>query len=80
MTTRGEYLVASFEASESQRHAVSRIKAAAAHLIDLVDDIWRDPEAHGDQRRCASLAITNIEQGAMWAVKAATKQPADDPA
>lgn len=45
---------------------VSQIKQKAAELINLVEELkQKDP-------RLASLAQTSFEEGAMWAVKAAT--------
>ena len=45
---------------------VARIKRDAARLIDTIHEL-----AHGD-KRCQALAMTAVEEGAMWAVKAAT--------
>lgn len=45
---------------------VKRIKSLAAELIDLCEEL------KGRNGRAASIAVTNIEQGARWAVKAAT--------
>ncbi len=53
---------ASFNPSDKPR--VDRIKLLAAALISEIED--------GPSSREAALAVTNIEQGAMWAVKAAT--------
>jgi hypothetical protein len=61
----GEYYVGkSF--NPSQHPAVEEIKAKAADLIDCIHRTGIDP-------RTRALAITNIEQGAMWGVKSATK-------
>lgn len=49
--------------------SVDEIKLLAAALISRMEPIR---EARGDGGRCAAIAITNIEQAAMWAVKAAT--------
>lgn len=46
---------------------VDHIKRIAAELIDYVLHEGRDP-------RCTAIAVTNIEQAAMWAVKSVTKQ------
>jgi hypothetical protein len=61
---------------------VDRIKLLAAALITACE-VVRDGRDSGaddpgypakpDAAREVALAITNIEQGAMWAVKAATK-------
>lgn len=51
---------------------VDKIKRAAAALIDMVDQI----QAAGDEVvRLKVLAMTHIEDAAMWAVKAVTKPP-----
>jgi hypothetical protein len=63
--TEGEYLVGvSFNPGGLE--SVNEIKQKAADLIDCID-------THGIDPRTRALAITNIEQGAMWAVKSATK-------
>lgn len=46
---------------------VSEIKEAAADLIDLCET-----QLKGREPRLAALAQTAFEEGAMWAVKAAT--------
>jgi hypothetical protein len=69
----GEYRVGvTFNPSGDE--TVNKIKQAAASLIDLCHigaDHTDDPEIG----RLWSLAMTHIEDGAMWAVKAATKKP-----
>lgn len=79
MQTKGQYLVGTtFNPSSSGK--VDRIKALAAELIDEIEWIELNT-ADGDEvqnreiMRCRATAITNVEQGAMWAVKAATKKP-----
>lgn len=73
--TKGEYRVGiSFNPSGDDM--VGKIKRQAADLIDLIETI----DAHKDGpntevMRLKSLAQTAIEDGAMWAVKAATKGP-----
>lgn len=77
--TKGEYRVGiGFNPSASG--LVAQIKVAASELIDLIDSIairaddgeWsRDRNA--EVQRLKALAQTAIEEGAMWAVKAATK-------
>ena len=80
--TEGEYRVG-IDFNPSDMDEVSEIKRAAADLIDLIDRI---PDAHsgladaevlrtGQIRRLKALAMSEIENGAMWAVKAATKGP-----
>jgi hypothetical protein len=79
--TYGEKLVRSgFNTSESQD--VKEIKELAAKLIDRIREVvptgtanLTDPEAIERAQqigRHVSLAITHIETGAMFAVKAAT--------
>ena len=65
--TRGEWLLGiNFNPSNDDK--VGQIKRRAADLIDYIIDNEGDP-------RCASLAVTAIEKGAMWAVKSITKTP-----
>lgn len=54
---------------------VSDIKRVAADLIDLVAKIptWADEDQCAEIARCKALAMTQAEDAAMWAVKAATK-------
>lgn len=77
--TKGEYRVGiSFNPSGDD--LVNQIKRQAADLIDLIESI---PSCGGMCREAAAkdaevgrlkaLAQTAIEDGAMWAVKAATK-------
>lgn len=54
---------------------VDKIKALAADLIDVIDGL---PSQDAEQARLKALAMTAIEDGAMWGVKAATKQPLPD--
>lgn len=74
--TKGEYRVGvSFNPSKNA--TVDVIKAKAAELIDLIEDIPSDrgSELGNEAGRLKALAQTEIESAAMWAVKAATKQP-----
>lgn len=80
MQTKGQYRVGvSFNPSQSS--AVDQIKAKAAELIDLIEDIAVTPATQNDPQarrsseiaRLKATAQTAIEDGAMWAVKAATK-------
>lgn len=52
----------------SENGAVDAIKRQAAALIDYCEKL----KATGHDPRLCSLAQTAIEEGAMWAVKAAT--------
>lgn len=54
---------------------VDTIKATAAALIDMINDM---PVTDGEGARLKALAMSAIEDGAMWGVKAATKQPLPD--
>lgn len=63
--TEGEYLVGkSF--NPGGLDSVNEIKKKAADLIDYI-------YANGKDGRCTALAVTAIEEGAMWGVKSATK-------
>jgi len=67
--TKGEYRVG-INFNPSADDMVSRIKQQAANLIDLIETL---PTEVVECIRLKSLAQTAIEEGAMWAVKAATK-------
>lgn len=68
--TEGEYRVGiNFNPSGDQQ--VNSIKNAAAFMIDALAPIAANPAHPG--ARCASIAMTEIESAAMWAVKAITK-------
>lgn len=74
--TKGEYRVG-INFNPSNDDMVAKIKRAAADLIDLIDGVEEHPAQLDMQfseiRRLKALAQTAIEEGAMWAVKAATK-------
>lgn len=75
MQTKGEYRVGiTFNPSASG--LVDEIKRKAADLIDLIDSIPSDRESErgNEAGRLKALAQTAVEDGAMWAVKAATKR------
>jgi hypothetical protein len=64
-TSYGEHLVGiDFNSSADER--VKHIKRCAADLIDYIRSQGRD-------ERSMELAITHIENGAMWGVKSVTK-------
>lgn len=70
--TIGEYRVGITFNPSSNSH-VNEIKRRAADLIDYLND-WNagdNPEA----ARLVALAMTHIEDAAMWGVKAVTKEP-----
>lgn len=52
---------------------VDKIKQGAAQLINDINEI-ECTQGNGEQGRLKSLAMTEIESGAMWAVKAATSE------
>lgn len=70
--TKGEYRVG-IGFNPSADDTVGKIKRAAADLIDAVPSD-RDTVAGNERGRLKALAQTAIEDGAMWAVKAATKR------
>jgi hypothetical protein len=74
--TKGEYRVG-IGFNPSNDDMVGKIKRQASHLIDLVeaipDALIEDETKYHEVRRLKSLAQTEIESAAMWAVKAATK-------
>lgn len=86
--TKGEYRVG-IAFNPSGDDLVARIKRAAADLIDLIETIplpevaddmtdaqWAKTMDHTSEIvRLKSLAQTQAEDAAMWAVKAATKGP-----
>jgi hypothetical protein len=73
--TKGEYRVG-INFNPSGNDTVYQIKRQAADLIDLIETIpgaeMRDLRG-SEVGRLKALAQTAIEDGAMWAVKAATK-------
>lgn len=70
--TLGEYRVGILF-NPSHNETVDKIKRAAADLIDMIDVILNEDAERGEVQRLKAIAITNIEDAAMWAVKAATK-------
>ena len=69
----------------SKDNMVDKIKRYTADLIDLCEELKRDPSVKqagsdiamlrgGEQQRLVALAQTAYEEAAMWAVKAATTQ------
>jgi hypothetical protein len=51
---------------------VNQAKIMYANMIDLLDDIRKDPAASSEKKRLASVAITEAQGAQMWAVKALT--------
>jgi hypothetical protein len=79
MTTLGEYRVG-IDFNPGGHEMVNKIKRAAADLIDLVETIslnTEDDVSASEVLRLKALAMTHIEDAAMWAVKAATKPKRD---
>lgn len=72
--TKGEYRVG-IDFNPSGNPEVAQIKQASADLIDVIDAL--DDHGSGEIKRLKAQAQTQIEDGAMWAVKAATKKPED---
>ncbi len=73
--TKGEYRVG-ITFNPSGDDTVGQIKRMAADLIDLIETITTDGETdqYIEVSRLKALAQYDIEDGAMWAVKAATKR------
>ena len=74
--TVGEYRVG-INFNPSNDDTVGKIKRMAADLIDAVYDIEDEsmnPQTDSERKRLKALAMTHVEDAAMWAVKAATKQ------
>jgi len=72
--TKGEYRVG-IGFNPSGDDTVGKIKRAAADLIDTVNEIEDCvPSSEGEVSRLKALAMTHVEDAAMWAVKAATKR------
>lgn len=74
MQTKGEYRVG-IDFNPSNDDLVGKIKRSAADLIDLIESVPSDRETlRGNEAgRLKAHAQTLIEDGAMNAVKAATK-------
>ena len=72
--TKGEYRVG-INFNPSADDTVGKIKRAAADLIDLIETITTSGvgEQYNEVTRLKALAQTEIENAAMWAVKAVTK-------
>lgn len=75
MSTLGEKRVR-VDFNVSKDDYVSEIKQKAAELINLIDSAANKPEWNDETLkewfRLKALALTAFEEGAMWAVKAAT--------
>lgn len=62
------------EFNPSKEGNVELIKQKAAELINILNDFQIDNQdkMDGEAYRLVSLAMTSIEEGAMWGVKAVT--------
>ena len=58
--SKGQEIIGKFNASEKSE--VDLIKEKAIELVDSIEEYGKDP-------RRKATAITNIEQGVMWAIK-----------
>jgi hypothetical protein len=70
--TEGQYRVG-IDFNPGKNPVVGELKRVSANLIDLIFAI---PQANGREdeiTRLQNIAVQLIEDGAMWAVKAATK-------
>jgi hypothetical protein len=72
--TLGEYRTG-IDFNPSSDETVNKIKRAAADLIDLLDTMANPADNPAEVNRLKALAITHVEEAAMWGVKAATKKP-----
>lgn len=70
--TLGQYRVGvSF--NPGGHETVNEIKRKAAEFIDYLEDFKKTKVISAEEGRLISLAQTNIEDAAMWGVKAVTK-------
>ena len=77
--TKGKYRVG-VTFNPSANPVVDELKLQAAKLIDMIEEIPMQPGVpDGEFKRLVAHAQTLIEDGAMIAVKAATKQPMIEP-
>ena len=74
--TIGEYRVGK-DFNPSGDSNVTSIKRIAAELIDTIDQ-WVDDRGDPEVKRLKALAMTHVEDAAMWGVKAATKKPREE--
>lgn len=56
----------------SNDDAVGQAKQTIANLIDQMNDLRNNQGSTQEQRRLASIAITDLQGAQMWAVKALT--------
>ena len=70
--TLGEYRVG-ITFNPGGNEMVNKIKRAAADLIDLIHDNIAEDANNPEIGRLKALAMTHIEDAAMWGVKAETK-------
>ena len=64
--------------SENSVNYINTIKNRGAELIDFINSAVPNPQFSGEQfgewKRLQSLALTDIEKGIMWAVKAESRR------
>ena len=53
--------------------AIDRVKRHLADVIDTVHDLQGLPSSDGETKRTCSVAMTLVEDAAMWAVKACAR-------
>ena len=56
----------------SGEDSVGQAKQTCANIIDQMNDLRNSPDASPEQKRLASIAITEAQGAQMWAVKALT--------
>ena len=71
MKTIGEERVR-VDFNPSNDATVHVLKERTAHLINLVDEVARDPQAPDELVRLCAVAMERYEDACHWAVKAAT--------
>lgn len=80
--TIGEHRVRT-DFNPEKNSLVDQIKQTSADLINMISSIPDGADYDREAGRLKALAMTSIEEGAMWAVKAATCErvlpPAPDP-
>lgn len=57
------------ELSTDEKNLVGKVKDQAEALAETIELI---AQSQGADRRCTALAMTNLEQAVMWAVKGVT--------
>lgn len=73
MTTLGEDRVRGVYNKAPPGEEIEEVKARTAELIDYIENLSHN-NAEPEMRRLCALAATAYEQGAMWLVKALTRE------